>query len=793
MSIKASNNVFPHDPDDNFLEKGGYTGKAKDLDDKINKIIYPDAFLKTTPPTKIGSLITINALDFKWRLNQIEYVNSNNYGTTIENATIGYNRIDIIVATKYSNFVKIQGVESIDTALEPPIPEGTLKAAFISVFGDTILDVILPIDGDIFVKKQESQDFIANYGATTVIDKINLIDNRSSISLIGSATDVKSVQLSGEFIRPGKPHFFKNRTGHDVKLWHLAGTGNIKYFFPNGLDLIVKPNEVIQFNTNANDSGNVRFEYVGGATAVDVSGKEDSSNKSTSIITDYLSNVKFPSVKAVYDWATSLFRTWILGINSIPGITYTIGVNDYKKSGVFSNANPVAFTVPTNASTAIPIGTPFKYTVQGIGTVTVGGAGITFIQNNLVFVTGNSFYLEKVDTDTWKVFGSSPVSGAKTPNTYFVNVSSGSNATGVFEDYSKPFATIDYILGLGTLPSEFIIYIQTSGTYPINVVFPIKNISFYSDYACTIDFSGAVNSNLLASTSVNVTIRFLIPLGKINVTTSTCYFNSINLKMQIQTLEFYSSVNQSFFYSKTLKFDVAKATIATTSFPLVRTDYSAIAGGLDFPINIGELTCLSASSILVGSGIRNIISIGLINGTGSLSFQPNRYNVGDISTTGMCSLAYITGGININFINSVISSAGGFQIGSQTGGNTLITGNIVSCPIIKTVNFSTGTLKLKDFSANFGTGTITFWNGSIIIIENSIIKCNGSLFNNSSLGGANTIKILNSIIEMVTPSVLCTGQVSNMLTVTTSQLSTNASAIIPNTTYYTHLQPFTNY
>jgi len=307
MSIRASNNVFPHDPDDNFLEKGGYVGTAKDLDDSIKAIGLPDDFIKTTPPTKTGSLITINALDFKWRLDQIEYVNSNNYSTTIENATIGYNRIDIIVATKYSNFVKIQGIESIDTALEPPIPEGTLKAAFISVFGDTILDIISPIDGTIFVKKQESQDFIANYGATTVIDQINLIDDRSSISLIGSATDVKSVQLSGEFIRPGKPHFFKNRTGHDVKLWHLVGTGNIKYFFPNGLDLIVKPNEVIQFNTNANDSGDVRYEYVGGATAVDVSGKEDTSNKSNDIETDKASTSKYGNVAAWISWLKTYF------------------------------------------------------------------------------------------------------------------------------------------------------------------------------------------------------------------------------------------------------------------------------------------------------------------------------------------------------------------------------------------------------------------------------------------------------------------------------------------------------
>lgn len=37
-----------------------------------------------------------------------------------------------------------------------------------------------------------------------------------------------------------------------------------------------------------------------------ISGKEDITNKSTDVNTDQASNTKYPSVKAVYDWATSL-------------------------------------------------------------------------------------------------------------------------------------------------------------------------------------------------------------------------------------------------------------------------------------------------------------------------------------------------------------------------------------------------------------------------------------------------------------------------------------------------------
>jgi len=53
--------------------------------------------------------------------------------------------------------------------------------------------------------------------------------------------------------------------------------------------------------------------------SVDISGKEDVSNKSTNIDTDKASNTKYPSVKAVYDWATGLFATIASLVNSKKG------------------------------------------------------------------------------------------------------------------------------------------------------------------------------------------------------------------------------------------------------------------------------------------------------------------------------------------------------------------------------------------------------------------------------------------------------------------------------------------
>jgi hypothetical protein len=227
-----------------------------------NKITRKDGIVESTGMVESGQDKTLN-LYWRWIIDTIDYTNPATVLLNFPYAAAGKMRLDIVALTTSNTAIRIAGPESDSNPATPTLPDNMIEAGLVLVTDSMVGDVTPPVIGDSYVLKRESQDFIANYGATTIIDHIDLTDDRSSISLIGSATDVKSVNLSGLYIRPGKPHFFKNRTGHDVKIWHLAGTGNIKYFFPNGLDLIVKPNEVIQFNTNANDSSVVRFEYVG--------------------------------------------------------------------------------------------------------------------------------------------------------------------------------------------------------------------------------------------------------------------------------------------------------------------------------------------------------------------------------------------------------------------------------------------------------------------------------------------------------------------------------------------------
>ena len=97
-------------------------------------------------------------------------------------------------------------------------------------------------------------------------------------------------------------------------------------------------------------------------------------------------------------------------VNTQSGIIYTFSLDDAQIDNnivVFTNSNPIQATIPASASVNFPIGSTIKYVQQGDGTVTTGGAGITFVTNlSLSMVKGETRILTKIDTNTWSVSGS---------------------------------------------------------------------------------------------------------------------------------------------------------------------------------------------------------------------------------------------------------------------------------------------------------------------------------------------------------------------------------------------------
>ena len=135
--------------------------------------------------------------------------------------------------------------------------------------------------------------------------------------------------------------------------------------------------------------------------------KESTSNKSTSIVVDYLSNIKFPSVKAVYDFCMSAFKKKFLAFRDVTGITYTFGAGSENTMFKFSNNNPITATIPTNSTTPFEIGTVFETIAIGNGAFTVTGAPGVTMRTNLsnTSVKNEVRRYTKIDTDTWTVEG----------------------------------------------------------------------------------------------------------------------------------------------------------------------------------------------------------------------------------------------------------------------------------------------------------------------------------------------------------------------------------------------------
>jgi hypothetical protein len=76
--------------------------------------------------------------------------------------------------------------------------------------------------------------------------------------------------------------------------------------------VVASPNDVIPIVDVSEDiTKKLQINNLPVSTGVQtaLNGKEDLTNKSTSVTTDQASNTKYPSVKAVYDWAVGLFAT----------------------------------------------------------------------------------------------------------------------------------------------------------------------------------------------------------------------------------------------------------------------------------------------------------------------------------------------------------------------------------------------------------------------------------------------------------------------------------------------------
>lgn len=144
---------------------------------------------------------------------------------------------------------------------------------------------------------------------------------------------------------------------------------------------------------------------------------ENAANKSTSVETDKLSDIKYPSVKSLYDWAVSLFATIAnLALKTDKLVTanrqtasYTLVLSDADKLVEMNVGSANNLTVPLNSSVAFATGTQILLAQYGAGQTTIVATSGVTIRSNGGKLKLNAQYsgatLVKIATDEWYLFG----------------------------------------------------------------------------------------------------------------------------------------------------------------------------------------------------------------------------------------------------------------------------------------------------------------------------------------------------------------------------------------------------
>lgn len=194
--------------------------------------------------------------------------------------------------------------------------------------------------------------------------------------------------------------------GADATTADIADSTNKRY--------VTDAQLVVVGNTSGTNTGDnaVNSLYSGLAAS-----KEDVANKSTSVTTDQASNTKYPSVKAVYDWAVGLFATIAnlalktdkLLVANRQTASYTLVLSDADKLVEMNVGSANNLTVPLNSSVAFSTGTQILLAQYGAGQTTIVATSGVTIRSNGAKLKLNAQYsgatLIKIDTNEWYLFG----------------------------------------------------------------------------------------------------------------------------------------------------------------------------------------------------------------------------------------------------------------------------------------------------------------------------------------------------------------------------------------------------
>ena len=185
--------------------------------------------------------------------------------------------------------------------------------------------------------------------------------------------------------------------------------------------------------------------------------KEDTANKSTNLNTDQASNTKYPSVKAVYDWATGLFvKKGTLTANTIPKATASDTIGD---SQIFDDGTNVGIGTSSPSEKLHVNG---NIEIVGNNDLRTNNI-VTNASANMSIRAANNLYLNTQGTNRLSI-----------DTIGLVNISNLTPSQIVGTDASKNLVSIPFGTTAGTVMQGFTDYtesfVYTGGSFNLSVV-----------------------------------------------------------------------------------------------------------------------------------------------------------------------------------------------------------------------------------------------------------------------------------------------------------------------------------
>lgn len=140
------------------------------VNSRIDGIIYPDGFTKTTEINRVGNTVTIAPGDFEWRIQLNPYANADEYTKTFDpTESSELKRIDTLATTTDGTIVYHRGEEDEFFVKPPRIPTNQLRLSDFSIFGDDVQEHTEPIVSEVYTLAEKEK--LAILDPTADIDK----------------------------------------------------------------------------------------------------------------------------------------------------------------------------------------------------------------------------------------------------------------------------------------------------------------------------------------------------------------------------------------------------------------------------------------------------------------------------------------------------------------------------------------------------------------------------------------------------------------------------------------------